>query len=210
MELSRDQKPYRQDERARIVKNGGWIDDSGLLNGYISMTRAFGDIGLKTFKTLMFPNRNMTDDVFICEPEIIQVEISSKDEFLILASDGLWGRISSKRAVKIARDSLRKHGDPQHAAEDLVDAAYREGSQDNCTVLVVIINTLGLQYSGASLTGSTVGPAAIGNHVHPPVAEQRRPSQSQESGQDSPTTLIEHDPHMITNIMFREGRSVHA
>mmetsp|Transcript_34661 Transcript_34661/g.58084 ORF Transcript_34661/g.58084 Transcript_34661/m.58084 type:complete len:460 (-) Transcript_34661:203-1582(-) len=165
VELSKDQKPYRPDELQRIQKAGGWLDANGLLNGYISMSRSFGDIGMKDFKALMFPGANLAEDVFICEPEIVEIEITPKDEFLILASDGLWGRVSSKAAVKIARESLRKNADPQKAADALAEAAYAKGSLDNCTVLVVIISTAGLQYSGASMNSVTMGPSVKGGKV---------------------------------------------
>mmetsp|Transcript_2746 Transcript_2746/g.4191 ORF Transcript_2746/g.4191 Transcript_2746/m.4191 type:complete len:317 (-) Transcript_2746:186-1136(-) len=140
IELSIDQKPWRPDEKARIVRSGGWVDNHGMLLGYISMSRSFGDIAMKTFRPLQFPDVQLHDDVFICDPEIRQVTLSNEDEFIILASDGLWGRVTNAKAVKIARESLKKYQDPNRAAEDVIGEAYKEGSMDNTTVLIVIVN----------------------------------------------------------------------
>mmetsp|Transcript_4732 Transcript_4732/g.7357 ORF Transcript_4732/g.7357 Transcript_4732/m.7357 type:complete len:305 (+) Transcript_4732:175-1089(+) len=140
VELSVDQKPWRPDEKARIERSGGWVDPKGMLLGYISMSRSFGDIAMKSFRSLQFPGVSLHDDVFICVPEIRQVTLSHEDEFIILASDGLWGRVTNEKAVKIARDSLKRYQDPKRAAEDLIEEGYREGSMDNTTVLVIIVN----------------------------------------------------------------------
>lgn len=40
-------------------------------------------------------------DLVIPEPECIMHEIQPQDEFLVLASDGLWDVVSTSEAVKI-------------------------------------------------------------------------------------------------------------
>mmetsp|Transcript_36312 Transcript_36312/g.45392 ORF Transcript_36312/g.45392 Transcript_36312/m.45392 type:complete len:133 (+) Transcript_36312:394-792(+) len=55
-----------------------------------------------------------------------------RDEFLILASDGLWDMISSQEAVEIAAMHLRsKGGTPTEASEALVTEALRRAAKNN-------------------------------------------------------------------------------
>lgn len=73
---------------------------------------------------------------------------SGKDEFLILASDGLWDVISSEAACQVVRKCLngqirrvsRGVGNQSRAAEAaalLAELAMAKGSRDNTSVIVV-------------------------------------------------------------------------
>ena len=44
-----------------------------------------------------------------CEPEISHRELQHDDQYLVLASDGLWDDVTSERAVGM----IRKAGKPQ-------------------------------------------------------------------------------------------------
>ncbi len=59
-------------------------------------------------------------------------ELAAGDRFLI-CSDGVWNSLGEGRM----RNALLSHGDSQDAASHLTLAAVNEGSQDNCTALVV-------------------------------------------------------------------------
>lgn len=50
--------------------------------GVLSMTRAIGDYGLNPY--------------IIPDPEITILNRSKQDEFVIMASDGLWGYVSNE------------------------------------------------------------------------------------------------------------------
>jgi serine/threonine protein phosphatase PrpC len=70
------------------------------------------------------------------------------DEFLVLATDGLWDVMSSADTVAYIR-ALR-HGAVDDAAMErdsiaalVVEEALRRGSSDNITVLIVWIQTTG-------------------------------------------------------------------
>eukprot|EP00898_Chlorokybus_atmophyticus_P004723 jgi/Chlat1/5251/Chrsp33S08963 len=67
------------------------------------------------------------------EPEIHDDVLTPQDEFLLLATDGLWDVISNQEAVNLVRDIQS----PEEAAKRLVDEAYRRGSADNITCVVV-------------------------------------------------------------------------
>jgi serine/threonine protein phosphatase PrpC len=64
-------------------------------------------------------------------------ELSQNDEFLILASDGLWDVVTPFDAVKIIQKSFQEGHSPEVASEELCDLAIRLGSSDNVTVLII-------------------------------------------------------------------------
>ena len=63
----------------------------------------------------------MMDQRSLCaEPEVQTYTLTSEDEFLVLACDGLWDVMSSQRCMELARSHLRDNNDPQLCAEYLV------------------------------------------------------------------------------------------
>jgi len=95
------------------------------VNGVLSVSRSFGDFELHPYVT--------------CEPRIYgPISISSSeqdpaDNFLILACDGLWDKVSDEQAVSLVKPSM----DEEQAAVVLRDFAFAEGSTDNISVVVV-------------------------------------------------------------------------
>ena len=118
----------------RVQRAGGRIIVNGCARvmGMLSMTRAIGDTALQRFG--ITPN-----------PELRVVPRSASDEFLLIASDGLWGVLSNEEAVSVTRRCLNRASNKgmtrtaaaRIAARVLVYAALKLGSRDNITVLVV-------------------------------------------------------------------------
>lgn len=127
VEMSTDHKATSSAEKSRIVSRGGSVDKLGYLNGELEISRALGDWHLKT--CVLSP--------LIADPEVQEAELSKEDEFLIIASDGLWDVVRSELAVDIARRELMSSNDPQRCCEALVKEALRMHSTDNVTVVVV-------------------------------------------------------------------------
>ncbi|KAL8142494.1 hypothetical protein V2J09_015526 [Rumex salicifolius] len=140
--LTVDHKPDRADELARIEAAGGKVIN---WNGYrvlgvLATSRSIGDGYLKPF--------------VIAKPEITVSRRSKNDEFLILASDGLWDVVSNEVACHVTRRCLEGRirrvegggGDDDganrasRAAALLVELAIARGSRDNITVVVVQLN----------------------------------------------------------------------
>lgn len=132
--LSDDHKPEREDEEERIVKAGGRVVEH---NGYrvmgvLSMSRAIGDRWLHKFGV-------------IPEPEVVIRQRCAEDEFLLLASDGLWEVFSNEDAISVARRCFERAAGrnasrlvaTRIACKVLVKAAAQRGSTDNVTVVVV-------------------------------------------------------------------------
>ena len=82
--LSIDHKPNSKEERQRIENAGGVVVWAGTwrVGGVLAVSRAFGDRPLKRF--------------VIPTPDIKQEQLTSDDEFIILASDGLWDVVSNQ------------------------------------------------------------------------------------------------------------------
>lgn len=119
--LSIDHKPNRSDERQRIEKAGGVVMWSGTwrVGGVLAVSRAFGDRLLKKY--------------VVAEPEIQEEPITSDVEFLVIASDGLWDVVSNQDAVTMVQNIP----DPAEAAKTLTEEAYKKGSADNITCVVI-------------------------------------------------------------------------
>ncbi|XP_066306714.1 probable protein phosphatase 2C 8 [Miscanthus floridulus] len=151
--LSSDHKPDRPDELERVESAGGRVIN---WNGYrvlgvLSTSRSIGDYYMKPFIS--------------AEPEVTVTERTHKDEFIILASDGLWDVMTNEEACKVARNCLcghaaAKYPDTVHgssgsdAAAMLVEFAMSRGSTDNISVVVVELKRL-KRWKGGRQNGRT-------------------------------------------------------
>jgi len=84
---------YRISEKLR-VESAGSVVEYGMVNGDISVTRSIGDMVLSTKKKMIG---------VIAEPEIHKFYLDNDDEFVIIATDGLWDVFKSQIAVTFAR-----------------------------------------------------------------------------------------------------------
>lgn len=144
--------PAAAAEIARVTGAGGWIDD-GRVCGVLAVSRAFGDAGLKrpglttTLKqgvvdgwwdrAFADAHRAFTADPVIPTPDVTEIATSPADEFVVIASDGLWDVLSSRDAVSLARRALRRGAGPAGAAEALAGAAAKRRTEDNVAVVVI-------------------------------------------------------------------------
>ena len=72
----------------------------------------------------------------IGNPYTSETALTSDDEFLILACDGVWDVCSDQNAVDLIRDIK----DPQEASEKLLSHAMEKFSTDNLSVIVIRFN----------------------------------------------------------------------
>lgn len=119
--MSEDHKPNRVDEKQRIERLGGRIIFYGTwrVEGILALTRAIGDKKLKRFVTSV--------------PEIKSRRIREDDDLLILGSDGVWDVLTCQNAADVV--SYAK--DVKEAASSLTNYAYKQGSSDNITSMVI-------------------------------------------------------------------------
>ncbi|KAG0519709.1 hypothetical protein BDA96_08G009500 [Sorghum bicolor] len=167
VQLTTDLKPDLPSELARILSCKGrvfamddepdvprmWLPDQDAPG--LAMARAFGDFCLK--------NHGL-----ICTPEVYCRKLSEKDEFLVLATDGIWDVLSNKEVVKLVSSST----DPSKAARQLIDRAVRAWRRkyptsmvDDCAVVCLYLNRRASPGSDESLrvpgTGEDVKPPAV-------------------------------------------------
>ncbi|KAE8656868.1 putative protein phosphatase 2C 25 [Hibiscus syriacus] len=126
--LTSDHRPSREDERNRIETCGGYVDlcrGVWRVQGSLAVSRGIGDNHLKQW--------------VIAEPETKIVSIKPDYEFLILASDGLWDKVSNQEAVDIARPSCVgiNKPNPLNACKKLVNLSVSRGSSDDISVMLV-------------------------------------------------------------------------
>jgi len=136
--LTEDHKPDLPSEKKRIEANGGSVVEVagiwrcllsqkkwGVSKG-LSLSRTMGDVEFKV------------DNIMSAEPDIRIHEVDwDADEFVILATDGVWDVVTDKLAVKLVRSKLHKGASCEEAGKALVDRARLKGSQDDCSALVV-------------------------------------------------------------------------
>ncbi|RKP38296.1 hypothetical protein BJ085DRAFT_16874, partial [Dimargaris cristalligena] len=118
--LSDKHTPANPDEVTRIREAGGYISQEGLVQGEVEVTRSFG-----YFHLLPYVNAN---------PSVYHLEVTEEDEFLIIASRGLWDYLSHQMAVDVAR-TLRH--DMNLAAQKLRDYAISYGADKSLMVMVL-------------------------------------------------------------------------
>jgi serine/threonine protein phosphatase PrpC len=148
VELSRDHKANRDDEKARIRAAGGTVDRQGRLYGDIAVSRAFGDLQHKgrEIKDILKAGataKDRADEEYGAEgtlvacPDTIQMVIQPTDEFVVMASDGVWDVMTNEQVCSFVRYHLNQHGDVRKAAAELVDKAIMMGSVDNVSAVVL-------------------------------------------------------------------------
>ena len=127
LEIAVPHHPDREDERERIVSAGGAVVRQGpwRVNGILAVSRSVGDNNLKKF--------------VIPDPEITRFELQEEDEFVIIASDGLWDVITPAQMIDIVLETCEKEG-RKYVCRALCEAALENGSKDNVTVLLMFVN----------------------------------------------------------------------
>ncbi|KAI9145315.1 phosphatase 2C-like domain-containing protein [Paraphysoderma sedebokerense] len=116
--LTYDHKGCDPIEGKRIVEAGGFIMNNRV-NGVLAVTRSLGDAPMK--------------ELIVGNPFTTEIELTSEDEFLILACDGVWDVVSDQEAVNL----IRSNPDPQAAAEKLVEYSLENFSTDNLSCIIV-------------------------------------------------------------------------
>lgn len=181
VQLTVDQKPNLPGEIERIKSCKGrvfalkeepdvhriWLPDDDCPG--LAMARAFGDFCLKDYG-------------LISTPQLSSWRLTEKDEFVVLATDGLWDVLSNKQVVKTISYAKNR----TDAAKLLVRRAvrtwrtrYPTSKIDDCAVICIF-----LKHPRLSATHSTVGAQ------HPPKSRQLSHSESfktARSGESSET-----------------------
>jgi len=121
--LTRDHIPTDEEERQRIVIQGGAVI-GGRLQGQLGVSRAFGNYEFKESQVLS------------AEPEIHQVTLTSEAELLVVGSDGLYEHFTNEEIISYIKNGLL-NSSLENVVKELVAEAMDRGSEDNITIIVV-------------------------------------------------------------------------
>ena len=137
IELSEDHKPDLPRERDRIIKAGGSVED-GRVMGNLNLSRSIGDLEYKKNN-----NIQAKDQMISAYPDVRIEELNPKDEFLVLACDGVWDMLTSQECVSFVSQRI-KSKPLITIAEEVLDrclapdiAASGGLGCDNTTIVIV-------------------------------------------------------------------------
>lgn len=125
--LSVDHKPMSYNEYYRIKEMKGNItieegDDPRICG--MAVSRAFGDLDAKPYVSH--------------EPDIYNYEITS-EKFIVLGCDGVWDVLSNQDVVDFVLFELKRTKNLKKICKKLTQYALDKGSQDNITVIIVLV-----------------------------------------------------------------------
>lgn len=161
--MSFDHKPQHIGELLRINDNGGTVS-LGRVGGVLALSRAFSDFQFKRTVSYNATQHNKLHRIkFSTPPEESQVTVEPdvlmhkidyrKDEFLVLACDGIWDVYSNKELVKFIKYHLTLGNKLDAIIPKLLDHGISKANSatgvgfDNMTIVVVMLNK-----NGESLT----------------------------------------------------------
>ncbi len=183
--LSVDQNADNQSEADR-VKSGHPMSEAGSvlknnrLLGQLIPLRAFGDIRYKwnakdlkhlgslldmVYAQNVVPPHYYTPPYLISEPQVMHHHLTSKDKFMVLASDGLWEMLSNDKVVtlvgqhlegKLTKDRFRLEETPVRSLgninQELVKrkSGLAQKSMDSNTATHLIRHALGYEHRKVS------------------------------------------------------------
>jgi len=146
LDLTVDQNPDSPGEQERIEKMGGFVSpppEEGL-SARVWLDAKYTQIGLAMARSL--GDHAVKPVGVIAEPVVSHHKLRDEDDFMIIATDGVWEFLSSQEAVDIVSSEIN-HG-ASYACQRLIEAAAskwheHEGDyRDDITALVVRLKEL--------------------------------------------------------------------
>lgn len=130
---TKDHTPANEDETERIEDAGGFVE-AGRVDGLLGVARALGDGRFKEVEGLAPELQKVTAD-----PDITTIARDPKDQFLLIASDGLWNVMSNDDICDyLVKFLLQDQAEIDIVCEVLLDECVNKRySGDNTSVIVV-------------------------------------------------------------------------
>ncbi|ARF09758.1 serine/threonine protein phosphatase [Indivirus ILV1] len=131
MPLTKDHKPNWPEEYYRITQLGGKIefDQYDWRIKDLSVSRAFGDLDATPYVTHL--------------PDLFKYKLDKSDKFIIICCDGMLETLSNSDAVNFvllncySKDTKTRINKEVNIAKKLAEYAYKKGSGDNISIIVV-------------------------------------------------------------------------
>ncbi|TFJ83539.1 hypothetical protein NSK_005186, partial [Nannochloropsis salina CCMP1776] len=163
--LSEDQTPYRRDERERVKRCGARVLSMDQMAGFEPLHEKWGDVRLGEAideagdpprvwsKYGEYPGtaftRSLGDSIaeelgVYAVPEITVRKISPRDQYVMVASDGVYEFLTNKQCIQ----TLHEHSDPLAATQALARRAFDlwlsyEIRSDDITLICLVIDQVG-------------------------------------------------------------------
>ena len=130
--LSYDHRTSDEKEKKRILESGMDIIDDRIC-GTLMLTRIFGNYEYKEEKDEK--NSENENKGLICEPFISKINIDPniENQFLIIASDGVWDILTEEDIQKI----IQKYQDTQKICSIIIKKCLENEAWDNMSVFAV-------------------------------------------------------------------------
>ena len=127
--LSYDHRTSDEKEKKRILEAGMEIIDDRIC-GTLMLTRIFGNYEYKENEDNDSDNKGL-----ICEPFIskINIDLNIENQFLILASDGIWDILTEEDIQNI----IKKYQDTQKICSVIIKKCLENEAWDNMRVVAV-------------------------------------------------------------------------
>ena len=131
--LSYDHRTTDEKEKKRILESGLEIIDNRI-NGTLMLTRIFGNYEYKNNNEDNEEDENDNKGL-ICEPFIskINIDLNIENQFLILASDGIWDAINEEEIQHI----IQNHYDTQQICSITIKKCLRNEAWDNLSIFAI-------------------------------------------------------------------------
>ncbi|MBY0353436.1 protein phosphatase 2C domain-containing protein [Candidatus Babeliales bacterium] len=148
-QVSIDHNPDLPSEQTRIESLGGEVSviPCGRIFDFLETTEStvkkeytvarFGNSGLAVSRAL--GNVNL-GDLLCVKPDIYSRDLNGTEDFLIIASDGLWDVMSNQAAVDLVKHWLNEGMHPLICANNLVDKALALWNHDNVTATIIFFD----------------------------------------------------------------------
>lgn len=185
--LSYDHKPMNEGEKARICAAGGYVD-VGRVNGNLALSRGIGDFIFK--KNADLPAE---EQIVTCYPDVLQHEINfERDEFIILACDGIWDCLTSQQCVECVRRGIYERKPFTQICEEIMELCCAPTSDglgigcDNMSILIVAL----LDYSKNETLDQWYDRIIKKVDLH----DEQLKAHKERSGEDSVPVALEYGP----------------
>ncbi|XP_067875294.1 protein phosphatase 1B-like [Heterodontus francisci] len=126
-----DHKPFLPREHERIRNAGGTVTLQRV-NGSLAVSRALGDFDFKAAEW-----RGQTEQLVSPEPEVYEMDRSDKDQFIILACDGIWDIISNEDLCHFVCSRLQLTDNLEEVCSQIINMCLYKGSRDNMSIILI-------------------------------------------------------------------------
>jgi len=129
---TQDHKPSNDIEKERIQNAGGSVMIQRV-NGSLAVSRALGDFEYKNVD-----GKAPTEQLVSPEPEFyIKERYSDKDEFLVLACDGVWDVMTNEDICEFISARMKVCDNLETICNEVIDTCLYKGSRDNMSIIII-------------------------------------------------------------------------